>query len=452
MAVTQVEHARTQVDGTALRPGAVLELVATPIAVVVALFYLAQQWGGREPGVESWALLAAGVALFSVRTRLRPKPTALALALSAAALLTLLTTGVLRGGAVAAGAYALAAALYLSVVAWARTPERRAALAAIVAASGAVEFAWAFVPWWGAGEVSKAMVGTYYWKNQFAAALLAPAVLGAWLALTGHPRYRVVGWIATPLACAGVVFSASRATTVLTALALAAVCLVCWLGVRSIRAAVKTLGLLVACALAPVLLSGPPLFTAPASGLLGQMGNAETLDTSWVDRIRYYQEAVNVFLGHPWGVGYGRFSAVATPQTPEGRAMSALVHDGPLQALVDGGLLLVVPLLVACALLMWAALRRLPVRRGATGDQLLTAAAAIAAIGLFGHSLFDFDWTYPALAAMFGVVCALTVTSVPASPAARGPWLHRLVVAGMLLVVTVAVVVTWGEQFAVNLA
>jgi O-antigen ligase len=437
------------------RPSVVglVELLATPIAVACALLYAAQQTGGRDTGATSWTLITAGVAFVSVAPWARLSRTALllTLAVNTAALLALVTTGVLRSGAVAAGTYVLATTLLLTVLAWARTPQRRAAIAALVAASGAIEFAWSFVPWWGRGDVSSPMVGTFYWHNQFAAALLAPAVLGVWLALTSHPRFRAVGWIAVPLCVAGVLFSTSRATIALTAVALVATCVVCWIGTRTVRVLARAGGLVAACAVVTYVLPGPPFFAERASALSATAARSDSLGTSWTDRLYYGQEAIRVFLDHPWGVGYGRFSSVAAPTTPSGTTMSALIHNGLLQALVDGGLLLAIPVLIGCGVVLWRVLRRLPGRRGASADRVLVSAAAIAAIGLFGHSLFDFDWTYPSLAAMFGIVAALALArghdAPTPTPAATG---RRLLAVAVTATVVVAVAVTWGEQFYVN--
>jgi len=427
------------------------ESLATPIAVAAALLYAAHGAGGRDPGVTAWALLAAGVAFVSVTPWARLPRTALVLAVvvNAAALVTLTTTGVLSSGTVAAGGYVLATTLLLTVAAWARTPQRRAALAALVTASGAVEFAWSFVPWWGAGNVAQPMVGTYYWHNQFAAALLAPAVLGTWLALTNHRRFRSVGWIATPLAFSGVLFSTSRATMALTGLALLATVVVCWVADRSVRTLIRTGVLAASCAVVPYLLTGPPLFAERVGALSATAARSASLGTSWSDRIYYWEAAVRVVREHPWGVGYGRFASVAPDKTPSGTLMSALVHNGPLQALVDGGLLLGLPVLIGCALIMWFALRRLAVHRGASPDLVLAAAAAIASIGLLGHSLFDFDWTYSSLAAMFGTVSAL-VLAPDLEHATQGSLTHRLLCGAVVATVGVTVILTWGQHFFIN--
>ena len=193
------------------------------LVLVVATIVLPDLAGGHNTGAVAPVLLvtASGVVVSRAWRVLPAWLLVLAAVLATAPLALLWITGVGRQGAVGASVYPLAATVLVTVLAWARTPGRREAVAATLCAGGAVQFALALTPWWGGGDPSRPIIGTYYWHNQFAAALIAPAIIGLALVVADRPMSRTVGWICTPFCVAGVVLSSSRASMAMLALALA---------------------------------------------------------------------------------------------------------------------------------------------------------------------------------------------------------------------------------------
>ena len=176
------DPARTATGGRDVRARArdLLRTPATEHAVVVGLLVLlevpvVQASGGRSAGALGWYAAAAAVAVAVTRpwNRVPRWWTLLAALLALAPLAVLLATSGGRTGAVAATTYGTCSATGLVVAGYARTAARRAAVAAVLCAGGVAQFAWALVPWWGGGDPSRPMVGTYDWHNQYAAALSA---------------------------------------------------------------------------------------------------------------------------------------------------------------------------------------------------------------------------------------------------------------------------------------
>jgi O-antigen ligase len=484
------DPARTATGGRDVRARArdLLRTPATEHAVVVGLLVLlevpvVQASGGRSAGALGWYAAAAAVAVAVTRpwNRVPRWWTLLAALLALAPLAVLLATSGGRAGAVAATTYGTCSATGLVVAGYARTAARRAAVAAVLCAGGVAQFAWALVPWWGGGDPSRPMVGTYDWHNQYAAALLAPALLGLALALAGSRPWRAAGWVAAPVAVAGLVLSTSRATLALLVLGWVAVVAVALLGAadRTARSRVVARAL-VATVIAvglTVLLPGPPLFStsaSPLSGTTARTGAGETLTSNSIYRTEFWREARVAFRAHPLtGAGYGRIPAAAHGRVPAAWAVSPLAHSGPLQALGEGGLLLGGPLLLGVGAVCVGLLRRLrrpapragpsapvPAGPGPRTDSLVVRAAALAALLLVVHSLVDTDWTYPALAAELAVVAGVALAAGPGQPGPGGapdiragraptvPPAATLVAAAVLLLALVAgSAASWGQPF-----
>jgi O-antigen ligase len=203
-----------------------------------------------------------------------------------------------------------------------------------------------------------------------------------------------------------------------------------------------------------VVLPGPPLFMhrqSPLSQTVATTADGH-LQSSGDYRMQIWTEAVHVFANHPVnGVGYGRVAAATDGWKPADWPVSALVHNGGLQALADGGLLLGVPLLLllgaAVVALVRAAIPRSGARRGP-----MVEVAAVAGLMLIAHSMVDFDWSYPALAVIAAVVIGLAVPDSPGTPeglARRSAgWLGAVLVAALVI----GGIASWGQQFHVNAA
>jgi O-antigen ligase len=470
-------------DGLA-RARALLDRPATEHAVVLGLLAVLQvpvvlAGGGRSAGALGWFAALAAVAVVVTRPwrRLPPWWTLLAAVLAVAPLAVLVSTSGGRPAAVAATAYGACAATVLVFAGYARTPARRACVAAGLCAGGVAQFGWALVPWWGAGDPSRPMVGTYDWHNQYAASLLAPALLGLAVALSGSRPWRAAGWLAAPLAVAGIVLSTSRATLALLAVGWVVVVAVALLGAGGRtgrgRVASRAMVLSVLAVGLTVLLPGPPLFStavSPLSGAVARSAAGETLSSNSTYRTEFWREAIMAFRAHPLtGAGYGRIADDTHLSVPASWAISPLAHSGPLQALGDGGLLLGGPLLLGAGALCAGLLRRLrrlrrPARAGAGPDQLVVRAAAVTGLLMVAHSLVDTDWSYPALAAQLAVVAGValaggTVTSTATTVSFAGqdgrrrtrPASVALAAAGVLLLALVAgSAASWGQPFHIS--
>ncbi len=430
--------------------------------LVAVVLPLAHAGGGRGAGALAWSvpLVLAALALTRPWLRLDTRALALVSAVSVAALVVLAGTGGGRAGAVAALSYGFAPACGVVVAAYARTAARRAAVAGVLCAGAVAQFAWALVPWWGGGDPSRPMVGTYDWHNQFAAALLAPALLGLALVLAGHRPWRSAGWVAAPLAVAGVVLSTSRATLALLVVGWLAVVVVCLLAApdRAARGSVASRALVVSVVTVGLtfLLPGPPLFStsvSPLGGAAVRVQAGETLGHNSVYRTQFMGEALAAFGTAPvTGAGYGRLAAASHGHVPARWAVSPLAHSGPLQALGEGGVVLALPLFALLGAVLAGLLRRL---RGPTGldgtDLPVVRAAVIAALLLGVHSLVDTDWTYPALAAQVAVVAGVALAvPVRVRPVPSRPRLAASCAGVLAVALAVGGAAAWGQPFHIS--
>jgi O-antigen ligase len=459
----------TSVD-TSLRPAeaggpvdrwATAEHITVLGSLLLVVGPVAHAGGGRDAGAAGWLAVTLLPALVATRPwqRLTGRAWLLAPVVALAALAVLPLTGVGRAGAVAALDYVLAAALVVVIAAYARTYARRATVAALLCAGGVAAFAWALVPWWGGADPSHPMVGTYFWHNQLAVALLLPALLGASLAIAGRRPWRSAGWIGAPLAVAGVVLSTSRATTLCLVAGWVLVVLIAILTSSARRKAVVRAVAVTALAVGVTLvLPGPPLFStysSPLSGAATRAATGETVTANTTYRTQFWREAVSATQAHPLvGVGYGRLADEVSTLVPQSWARSPLAHSGPLQAFADGGILLGLPVLIGLGFVVLGLLRRVLPK-----DDPLVSAAAVAGLALVAHSLIDTDWTYAALTAQFAVVVGLALAvrrpstsgqpSEPAQPAAASrPQVVPLVGTVLLgLSLVVGAVAAWGQPF-----
>jgi O-antigen ligase len=429
-------------------------------ALLVLVGPVAYAAGGRDASAQAWLALATLAALAASRPwqRLTGRAWLLAPVAALAALFSLVATGGGRGAAVAAFSYVTAAGLLVSVAAYARTPARRAAVAGVLCVGGVAQFAWALVPWWGGADPAKAMVGTYFWHNQVAVALLLPALLGACLAVVGKRPWRAAGWIATPLCVAGVVLSTSRATL--------ACLLVGWVLVVALsvvaapnrrRALARAAVLTVVAAGLTFVLPGPPLFAthvSPLSGAAARASAGETVDANSTYRTEFWREALSVTKAHPFaGAGFGRLAAESAALTPSQWARSPLAHNGVLQAFADGGLPLGLPVLAGLVVAGAALVRGVRVRPRAGADAALVAAASVAGLALIAHSLVDTDWSFPALAGQFGVVVGLALAARTANEPGTEPARQLAASVGsavLALTLVIGAAAAWGQEFHIS--
>jgi len=409
----------------ATAPAAVSKGLVPGVIVGLAVAYLtmpfAQATGGRDPWAVTKAAAVVLVAIVAAKPweRLRASILALAVSVAVAALVVCLVTPPGWFGATRASAYGVAAGAFVAVASYARSGRRAYLIGGIVATAGAVQFCWSFVAWWGGRDQSIPMVGTFYWHNQFAAFLLAPALIALALLVGHRAPWRLVGWVVAPLATAGVVYSSSRGGL--------GILIVGWLLVGVLACRVKpNRGALVRWFAATVLaagvtlaISGPPFFTSSSSPFASTQARSNaggTADASTSYRVQMWHEALIVFDHHRVaGVGYGALESSAAKLTPANSPRSPLAHDDYLQALAEGGLLLGVPFLAACGAIGLGLLRSLRSRARRRVLDVRTG-LIVGAGALMAHAVIDFDWTYPALFALAAVVTAAAI-----APALRRP-------------------------------
>lgn len=419
--------------------------VLVGLALLYSLVPFVDDVGGRGPGALTRTAVVGGAALIAVRPWqvLRPAVLAVAAAISVAALLVCVVTSPGWLGANRAASYDLAAVMFVTVAAYARTPRRRAAIASLIVVAGAVQFFHAFLPWWGGGNPAAPMVGTFYWHNQLGAFMLAPALIGAGFAIANEPPWRFVAWISVPFAVAGVVFSSSRGSQMVLAagwILLAAGAVRQRRGVKVALARLAAISVLSVCV--TFAMSGPPFFDSwhvPWKATQQRAASGETLAQNGGVRLYLWRESVAVFEAHPVvGVGYGALAPAATKVTPSDWPHSPLSHNDYLQSLVDGGLMLGVPFVFASLWLSRRLLVRLLALMRRRIGRVSSASVAIAAAAMMAHAFIDFDWSYPALFATAATVLALPTASATWRRAPRTQPARRASLAMVLTAVLVA--------------
>lgn len=329
-------------------------------------------------------------------------------------------------GADDAASYVCAAMAFLVAAGWAQTSTRRVLLVAAVALAGLDQVCGALLPWWGGGDPSAQLSGTFYWHNPFAAFLLPAAVLGVALVTWRLRPLHLVGWFATPLCAAGIVYSSSRATLGVLVVALLG-CSVLAARAADRRRLLARWSAISAVSLAVVYaLPGPPLFAhrvSPFASSAARSAAGESLSANGGYRVEFWKSALETLRHHPL-VGSGYHGLIETSQayTPGGWARSNLAHNGYLQAFSDGGLLLGIPVLLGSLLLICVAGRVLI--RGLRCGQIepLTAVGSIALLAALAHSAVDFDWSHSALfvmdALVGAVICSRSTTGTTEKAAA----------------------------------
>lgn len=456
---------RTAPAPTPLRNRLGWSTLAADAAVVAALTWWATglTWGtgGREPRVLTVgaALLLLAVALVRPWERAPRAATALVLALGAAVWGVVLLAPAGTAGVDEAAAHGYAAVLGLLAWTWATTALRRGLLLAVLLAAAGLQLSQGWLAFWGHQDPTALFQGTFFWHNQAGIFLAAGGVLALATAAHGSRPWALLGWVVGPLAVAGTVWSTSRGSQIGLALGAVLVLAGVVLGPRGTRVR-RSARLVTAAALSwgvTVALSGPPFFPERVSPIAGTEARAASFVGNGVQRLEDWRRAWEVFLDRPLvGSGPNGFDSAVEAATVKRDAVdTAYAHNGYLQALSDGGLLLTLPLLLLLGAVGLAAVRALP---GAVrGGDLVRVGAAATLLVLLLHSGMDFDWAYPSLLALTALVAALALP--PATPrgrrraaAATDRRTSWLLAAGTLAVVALAVVGGWGHGLDLNVA
>lgn len=395
------------------RVAAVVPDAAIGAVLVSWATWLTWGTGGREPYRLSIHALVIAIAVVSVRPWRVLPPTVMALGtgLGAAAFLVTATAPTGWAGADDAASYAIAGQTFLVVAAWARDDGRRmAVLGAVIGAAG-LEFAQGWLAWWGSATPTVPFQGTFFWHNQ-AGIFLAAGAVTSWATIAyGARPLSTLAWVAGPLAGAGVLFSTSRGSQMGLGVSAAVLAGACLLGSDTLRRLARLGGVLLATGAVSVVLTGPPFFahrTSPTAATAVR-GAHEDLSGNGHQRLEDWRRAWEVFKHWPLsGAGFHSYSSASGLVTDNrDHVQTAFAHNGFLQSLSDGGLLLSLPFWGACVLLAVVAARRLPA--AARRRDAAQVGGAVLLLLLLCHSGMDFDWSYPALLILAAVAAVLAV-------------------------------------------
>ena len=395
--------------------------------------------GGRDPHVASIGAALIAIALVMVQPWRKIATIAflLPLAIAVAVWIVVGLTPTGWNGANDAASYVTAASLFVLVAGWARDDRRRAVVVGVVLVVIGAEFMVALWPWLGHASSSAQMPGSFFYTNTYAAFLVPGATLGVAVVIRDTAPLNVIGWVVTPLAVAGIVFSASRGSGIALSMGVIAVAIV---GVIVHRWG-GFLRAIIVCALSAgtcFVLTGPPFFGARESPAASIATKAESFAGNGTARFEYWDTALSVFLHWPiTGAGFHSFSAAS--EILGISKSTAFTHNAYLQALTDGGLILGIPFWISCILLAVVALRQ--IWRGVADRRDFPAAAlAITVIVLLLHSGMDFDWTFAASFALTAVVAGAMIPS-PVKPPRLGEtpgWCLATVMCASLALAAVA--------------
>jgi O-antigen ligase len=407
--------------------------------------------GGQDKHVLSVAAVLLAVSLLLVRPweAVPSAVTGLLGSVGFAAFVVALTAPTGWQGANEAAAYAFASQLALLTLGWAKDSSRRLVVLGIVVAAALLEFAQGFVAWWASGYADKVFVGTFYWHNQTGIFLVMGVSVALPLLATRVSGVASLTWLAVPFCAAGVVFTTSRASQIALFLAFAGSVVTIVLRHDRRLPALARIGLAGGLSVAIAwFLTGPPFFAERVSASVGAASRTESFTQNGVHRLEFWGQAVDIFQHWPvTGAGFHSFSSAARIVSPDRTVSSAFAHNGFLQVLSDGGVVLAIPTFAAlAAALLWGAKGLVP--RVRDGD-VLRPAAFLALILLLLHSGMDFDWSYPSLlaaAALLGALVGRPLTRQRDLPR----WAGRVWLAISMSLLAVAAVASWGGAILLN--
>lgn len=414
--------ASRQLSGHGIRTGEIVGYAALAVAVLGALIA-----GRHEAGLAGpWVLigLLSAVPLLLVG-RVWSLPTRLLITAAAVPLSIVIVGAVGDGGwfgAARAARFGWAVLILLAVAAWARTPARRlgAAVGALVLVAD--QFAVGWFAWWGGADPDRLMLGSFSWHNQFAAFCLIGGAAALVIALLADRVIALLGGVVFVLAAVGVLASGSRSALVMLGAA-AVVAAVVGVRARGLLALVRWGAIAVAAVIANFFFTSSVFFPnatagAPAGGLSGR-GSAEG---SWVARLDHWRVAFEMGADS-WAVGSGLSTYGLRSDCFDRQYYTSNPHNEWLLAWAEGGLVMAVPLLLllaAAALVVFRSLRPIPTASEFAKDPGRWA-ALLAMVMALGHAAFDFDWAFPLLIVIAGLVSGVAAAPLLATrrPAGR---------------------------------
>ena len=381
------------------------------LLAIVGAWYVSEQ----DAGLRGWSLLVGLIAAAPLYVAARAWRLPLWAHVAAAALPSsvLIIAALHDDGAIGlarAGRYGYGALLFLGAVAWASSPRRRLAAAVAVVLLCMKQYATAWLPWWAEQNPTHLMWGTFYWHNQFGTYCAAGAAVALILAMLARRVWAVLGFLGAGLLSCGVLESGSRASTTLLvagfAAALAAAFIVHrWRGL--LRWAIAVMTAVAGC----LFMTSRVFFPHSAAAVLSpgaavaSRSQGDWVESSGVSRLDFWLVGWRIGAAHPLAGGglqtYGRWSACFARTS-----YSSNPHDEWLLGWAEGGVIGLLPLLAVLAgvvaLVVWTL-------RGGVGRGTLVAdpgrwGALVALVVLVLHMGMDFDWAYPSLIALAGIV------------------------------------------------
>ncbi|MGZ5417848.1 MAG: O-antigen ligase family protein [Nocardioides sp.] len=439
--------------------GAAVRAHAPSVAVTATLAwwatYLVWGTGGREPHLLSVgiALLLAGALLVRPWRTLPLPALVLGNGVGLAALVVVLTAPTGFAGLPEAASYAYAGQLGLVVLAWATTTHRRFLVLGTILVAGALEFSEGWLAWWGLQDQTKLFQGTFYWHNQAGIFLAAGALLAFALVASAQRPLHLLGWVVGPLCTAGVVYTTSRGSQLGLALGVL-VLLALSFRVRGNRAAPpRLLGVAGLAWGVTNVLTGPPFFSERVSATAATAARSESFFSNGVQRFEDWRRAVAIFGEWPLtGAGFYSYdSATMAVTTKRDGVSTAFAHNGFLQALSDGGLVLALPLFLAVAAVLLVGTRAVP--SALRAGELVQPGALVTFVVLMLHCGMDFDWTYPSLlslAALTGVLALPPTGDVAGDVRPRSRRVATVCVALTVLLLAASAAGAWGGGLDLN--
>lgn len=425
---------------------AVAEGAAVALALGVWLFFVTPRAGGREPGtlVPALVSLLPALILTAPWRRLSRIRLFLPLGVALSAVAVCIVSPYAWSGASSAALWGYGATIFLVTAAFASTGGRRLVVLGVVAGAGLLQFASGWLAWWGGGDPTKSMIGTFYYENTFGAFALSCGAVAAVGCVLGPRRVQALCWSAAPLSLCAAVLSTTRTVLLLLVLLLAALAVIAaWDSSR--RSALPRWAGLVALTFATyALLTSTLVFPGARSSASGgferRAAESGSLDSATSVRLDWWRAAAAETKEYPLaGGGFGSYRRISGQHMPPGAVLAANVHNQMLEGFAEGGLLFGLPLALAILGLLGAAGRAVVsavVRR--SDERWMAVAAGSAVAVLLAHSFVDFDLIYPSALGLAGILGAC----VPAASPTRGSGDGRQLVkaAGTVGVVLVSLV------------
>ena len=339
-------------------------------------------------------------------------------------------------GAARATRYGWGLLAAIALMAWATTPKRR-----IVAASGVIvlaldQYVTAWFPWWGGGDPARLMTGTFGWHNQLAAYCLIGAAVAMVMAMLANRIVVLLAVLGFALSGAGIVASGSRST-----LALLVVVAIVGLALAVFTRGVRGFGRwVVTCALAigtTFFMASAFFFpnaseAAPFDAVVGRGSGA----SSWVARLDHWRVALEMGAEY-WLTGSGLATYGLRSQCFDRQYYTSNPHNEWLLAWSEGGLIMLLPmvaLLVGAVMVAVRSVRPIPGRVRLLADPGRWA-ALLGLVMALGHVAFDFDWAYPSLVVIAGIVAGIAAAPV-VSRRPRGTRWHLIALFAAVALVT----------------